>query len=105
LTSIGLPTWLVSGALIVGKPAGVVLMTALATAAGLKRPGGMDIADVALVGLVAGIGLTVALFFAGAAFPPGAVLDEVKMGALFSFAAGPLAYAGSRHRTRRLSPG
>jgi hypothetical protein len=38
----------------------------------------------------------VALFFATAAFPPGANLDQVKMGALMSFAAFPLALALSR---------
>jgi hypothetical protein len=31
------------------------------------------------------------LFFATAAFPPGSILDEVKMGALLSFIAAPCA--------------
>ena len=44
-----------------------------------------------MVGVTAGIGFTVALFFATAAFPPGPVLDEVKMGALLSFLAAPCA--------------
>jgi NhaA family Na+:H+ antiporter len=104
LASVGVPTWMVLGALLVGKPVGVVGMTAAAAAAGLRRPAGMTYGDVALVGLVAGIGFTVALFFATAAFPSGAVLDEIKMGALLSFVAGPLAVAGSRYRTRRRRP-
>jgi hypothetical protein len=33
----------------------------------------------------------VALFFTTAAFGPGSVLDEVKMGALLSFGAAPIA--------------
>jgi NhaA family Na+:H+ antiporter len=45
----------------------------------------------AVLGIAAGIGFTVALFFATAAFPPGLALDEAKMGALLSFVALPLA--------------
>ena len=40
-----------------------------------------------VVGIIAGIGFTVALFFATAAFPYGRLLDETKMGALLSFGA------------------
>jgi hypothetical protein len=40
--------------------------------------------------------LTVALFFATAAFPEGTALAETKMGALLSFAAAPLALLASR---------
>jgi len=102
-SSLGPPTWLVAGALIVGKPLGVVLMTGIAVAGGLKRPGGMTVADVAIAGLAAGIGFTVALFFTTASFPPGHVLDEAKMGALLSFLAAPLAVFCSRYRTRSRS--
>jgi NhaA family Na+:H+ antiporter len=100
LTSVGVPTWLVLGALVVGKPVGILLMTGTAAAAGLKGPAGMTYSDVALVGVAAGIGFTVALFFATAAFPQGSALDQAKMGALLSFVAGPLAVAGSRYRRR-----
>jgi NhaA family Na+:H+ antiporter len=41
--------------------------------------------------MAAAVGFTVALFFATAAFRPGPVLDEAKMGALMSFIAAPLA--------------
>jgi len=96
LSSVGPVTWMVAGSLIVGKPAGVLLLTAIAVAAGLKRPGGLTYADAAIAGITAGIGFTVALFFATAAFPPGPVLDEAKMGALLSFIAAPLAIAAGR---------
>jgi NhaA family Na+:H+ antiporter len=105
LTSIGAPTWLILGALLVGKPAGILLCVAAAVRAGLRRPGGMTYGDVAIVGLAAGIGFTVSLFFATAAFPPGPVLDQAKMGALLSFVAAPLAVAGSRYRKPRPRPG
>jgi NhaA family Na+:H+ antiporter len=105
LASLGVPTWLVLGALTFGKPLGILLMTAGAVAAGLERPAGMTYGDVALVGVAAGIGFTVSLFFATAAFPPGPALDQAKMGALLSFLAGPLAVAGSRYRRRGQRPG
>lgn len=102
-SSVGPVTWMVTGALIFGKPVGVFLFTIAAVAAGLRRPGGLGNADIAVVGVVAGIGFTVALFFATAAFPPGETLDQAKMGALLSFVAAPLGIlcgriAGSRHR-------
>ena len=90
LGSIGTGTWIVVLALLVGKPVGIVLSTVLSIKAGLRAPGGLTTAHTVVVGVAAGIGFTVALFFATAAFPPGPVLDEVKMGALLSFLA-PLA--------------
>ncbi|HYT74212.1 MAG TPA: Na+/H+ antiporter NhaA, partial [Vicinamibacterales bacterium] len=91
----------VAAGLLRGKPVGIIASTWLAVAAGLKRPGGISDGDLAIVGVTAAIGFTVALFFATAAFPAGVVLDHAKMGAFFSFAAAPLAVAGSRYRTRR----
>jgi NhaA family Na+:H+ antiporter len=103
-TSVGAPTWMIVGALLVGKPGGILLTTIAAVKGGLTRPAGMTNGDVAIVGLAAAIGFTVALFFATAAFPAGPILDQAKMGALLSFVAGPLAVAGSRYRRRRRSP-
>jgi NhaA family Na+:H+ antiporter len=47
---------------------------------------------VAIVGCAAGIGFTVALFFATAAFPQGRELDQAKLGALLSLASAAVAY-------------
>lgn len=91
LSSIGAPTWLVFGGLIVGKPIGVVGMTLLGEFAGLRRAKGLDVRSLVVLGIAAGTGFTVALFFATAAFTPGVVLDQAKMGALMSFLAAPLA--------------
>jgi NhaA family Na+:H+ antiporter len=63
----------------------------MASILGLRMPRGLRMSDTVVVGVAAGIGFTVALFFATAAFPPGAILDEAKMGALLSFIAAPLA--------------
>jgi NhaA family Na+:H+ antiporter len=93
LSSFGVGTYLVLAGLLIGKPLGVVGLTWFAEKVlKLEKPAGMTYRHVAIVGMVAGIGFTVALFVSIAAFrEPGAVQDSVKMGALLSFAAGPLA--------------
>jgi NhaA family Na+:H+ antiporter len=91
ISSIGSTTWIVLGSLLVGKPVGILLMTFLAVKVGLRAPGGLSYVHTAVLGVAAGIGFTVALFFATAAFPAGAILDQAKMGALLSFLAFPLA--------------
>jgi len=45
-----------------------------------------------VVGCAAGIGFTVALFFATASFQPGTALDQTKLGALFSVASAAVAF-------------
>ena len=57
----------------------------------------MGFRDLLTVGMVAGIGFTVSLFVAAAAFSgESPELDAVKMGALGSFAAAFLAIGGAR---------
>ncbi len=93
MSSLGTGTWLVLGGLLIGKPLGITLLTLFAEK-GLKleKPAGMDYRHVVTLGMVAGIGFTVALFVSVAAFTtPGLIQDSVKMGALLSFAAAPLA--------------
>ena len=89
--SAGSGTWIVLTALLVGKPLGIVGMTMAGVKAGLRAPGGLTYRDTFVLGVAAAIGFTVALFFTTAAFRPGPVLDEAKVGALFSFVAAPLA--------------
>ena len=96
VSSVGGVTWMVLGSLLIGKPLGIVLMTFLAVKIGLRAPGGLNYVHTAVLGLAAGIGFTVALFFATAAFPPGSILDQAKMGALLSFLAFPLAILSGR---------
>ena len=78
-------------ALLAGKPIGIVGMTVIGVKLGLRAPGGLTYPHAVIVGVTAAIGFTVALFFTTAAFEPGPVLDEAKMGALFSFGAAPAA--------------
>ena len=74
---------------------------------GLQMPEGLRWTDVVVAGFVAGIGFTVALFFASAAFPPGPILEELKLGALLSVGGSGLAFGAAallRVGTFRASP-
>ncbi len=89
LSNLGTGTWLVLSGLLIGKPVGITLLTLLGEKLfGFKLPDGVDYRHVVTLGMVAGIGFTVALFVSSAAFPePGALQDSVKMGALGSLLA------------------
>ena len=87
LGNAGAGTWFVLSAILIGKPVGILAAAALMTFAGLQRPRGVTWRDLTVVGIIAGIGFTVALFFATAAFPYGRLLDETKLGALLSSSA------------------
>jgi len=86
--AMGDATWLVLAGLIIGKPIGVLIFGWFAAKPlGLGLPAGMRIVDLFVIGCVAAIGFTVALFVAAVAFDAGPVQDAAKMGALFSFGA------------------
>lgn len=91
VSTVGTGTWVVLAALVVGKPVGIVGATAVGMLAGLRRPAGVRWRDLTVLGIVGGIGFTVALFFATASFAEGPALDQTKMGALLSFVAAPIA--------------
>ena len=95
IVQYGTATWAVLTAILAGKPIGIGIAVALAVSAGLKLPTHVDWRDMAVVGCAAGLGFTVALFFATAAFPPGAALDQSKLGALFSVASAGVAFAAA----------
>ncbi len=87
-SAIGEPTWLVLAGLLIGKPVGIFIMGYIgAHTLKFGLPEGMRTIDLVVVGCVAAIGFTVALFVASVAFGPGPVQDAAKMGALFSFGA------------------
>jgi NhaA family Na+:H+ antiporter len=73
--------------LVVGKPLGVALATALVLRLGLgELPSGLGRRHVAVAGIVAGIGFTMALFVAELAFGHGPLLDAAKLGVLVASA-------------------
>ncbi len=84
LAGIGPMTWLILGSLVVGKTIGIFFFGWLAVRLGFPLPERMGYPELAMAGFVAALGLTVALFVAGAAFTDPQLLGEGKMGALFS---------------------
>jgi NhaA family Na+:H+ antiporter len=96
-SAFGEPTWMVLGGLIIGKPVGIFLMGMLAAKVlGLGLPDGMKPKDLWVLGCVAAIGFTVALFVTTVAFPAGLAQEAAKMGAVFSFAGAIIAIAMGR---------
>jgi NhaA family Na+:H+ antiporter len=104
--AVGAGTWAVMIAIVAGKPIGIGLAVALSVAAGLRLPSALRWTDVVVVGIAGGIGFTVALFFAVAAFPPGPILEQLKLGALASLGSAVLAVgAAAILRTGRFRRG
>ncbi|MCA8879620.1 MAG: Na+/H+ antiporter NhaA [Rhodobacteraceae bacterium] len=96
-SAIGAPTWLVLLGLVVGKPVGIFAFGWLAAyPMKLGLPQGMKTSDLFVLGCVAAIGFTVALFVASVAFPAGDVQDAAKMGALMSFGAAVLSIVAGK---------
>jgi NhaA family Na+:H+ antiporter len=82
--NMGPVTWIVLASLIVGKTVGITLCSEVGVRLGFPLPVGMNLKVLATAGLIAGLGLTVALFVAGQAYADEALRAEAKMGALFS---------------------
>jgi len=79
-------------ALVLGKTLGIVSFTLIGDKLfGAKVPEGISYADVCMIGFIASIGLTVALFVAGQAFTHDVLQQEAKMGALLSALSGLVA--------------
>ncbi len=90
-SSMGTATWLVLTALLVGKTVGIFAMGFMGQILGFPLPDRVGTKELVLTGLVAGTGLTVALFVAGVAFVEPDIQGSAKMGALFSGGAALLA--------------
>jgi NhaA family Na+:H+ antiporter len=96
LADVGPLTWLVLGSLVVGKTAGIALFGALAIRLGFPLPAQMGARELVMVGFIAAVGLTVALFVASSAFVDPELLGQAKMGALLSGLVGLAAIAIGR---------
>jgi NhaA family Na+:H+ antiporter len=92
----GTGTWFVLIAILAGKPLGISTAVLVSQLGGLSLPRDVTWRDIVVVGIIAAIGFTVALFFAIAAFPYGRLLDETKLGALLSGSAALLAFIAAR---------
>lgn len=66
--------------LVIGKPLGILLATRLALSARCcALPAGVEWRGLVVLGLLAGIGFTMAIFIANLAFPDAALLAEAKL--------------------------
>ena len=92
-SSINSVTVIVLLSLIAGKTIGVSLFSWVASLFGFPLPNGMGINHLVVSGLIAGLGLTVALFVAGKAFSGPPFQDPAKMGAVLSAGVAVLAFA------------
>jgi NhaA family Na+:H+ antiporter len=73
----------VAGGLVIGKPAGVLLACWLVLRTGVARlPSGVTLRHLVVVGSVAGVGFTMALFIAQLAFADVRLLTAAKLGVL-----------------------
>ena len=88
--------------LIIGKSAGIYSMTALAVKLRYPLPEGMDLKDARLIGIIGGVGLTVALFVCESAYVDAGLIAAAKMGALGSLLAAIIAVAVSRVRKLKM---
>jgi NhaA family Na+:H+ antiporter len=78
----------------VGKVFGVFFMTWLTLKLKISHlPEGMSLKQVAIVGILAGVGFTMSLFIAGLAYDDAQHLTEAKLGVILaSITAGTLGY-------------
>lgn len=89
-------TWILLAALIVGKTIGIVGCSWVAVKLGFPLPAGMQMKHLFVTGLIAALGLTVALFVSEQAFTDATLRGAAKMGAVLSAVAALIAWMASR---------
>ncbi len=94
--SITQVTFIVLISLIVGKTVGITFFSWVGTRLGFPLPQGMGSKHLLVASIIAGLGLTVALFVAGKAYDDPAFQDPAKMGAVLSAGAAIIAFAVGR---------
>jgi NhaA family Na+:H+ antiporter len=86
-------TWAVLAAGLIGRPAGILIAIGLALAAGFHLPRRIGWRELTIIAMATSSGFTFALFAATSLLPAGAVLTQIKAGALAT-AAGAVASYG-----------
>ncbi|MCH7841934.1 MAG: Na+/H+ antiporter NhaA [Chloroflexi bacterium] len=94
--SITQVTFIVLISLILGKTVGITLFSWVGTRLGFPLPEGMGNKHLFVAAIIAGLGLTVALFVAGKAYDDPAFQDPAKMGAVLSAGAAVIAFIAGR---------
>ncbi len=75
-------TWAIVAGLVLGKPVGLIVGYAVAVRLGGERPSGVTWRGVLGIGMLAGIGFTIALFVTDLAYDDPALLTQAKVGIL-----------------------
>jgi NhaA family Na+:H+ antiporter len=89
-------TWAVLTAALVGRPLGMLTAIAIAVAAGLRLPRRIGWRELVVIALATSSGFTFSLFVSTGLIPVGAVLTQLKLGALATVAGAILAYVAAR---------
>ena len=77
-------TYAIAGGLLLGKPIGITIGVWLAVKSGAKFPRGVNYTNIFGMGMIAGIGFTVALFITELAYVDELFLRDAKMGILIA---------------------
>jgi NhaA family Na+:H+ antiporter len=83
-------------AAFIGRPLGILAAVVLAVAAGFHLPRSVGWRELVVIALTTTSGFTLALFFAGGLLPVGAVLQQIKFGALATALGAAVAVAAAR---------
>jgi len=89
-------TWGLPIAIVVGRPVGVLLASAVAIACGMHLPHNVGWRELLVVGFILAIGFSVGLFFSNELLAPGQLRAESSMGVLLTLFAAPLAIVTAR---------
>jgi NhaA family Na+:H+ antiporter len=92
----GTGTWALLAAALVGRPVGMLVAVGAAVVLGLHLPARLRWPGLVVVALAGSSGFTVALFAATVVYPAGAVLGELKIGAVLSGLGVVLTFAAAR---------
>jgi NhaA family Na+:H+ antiporter len=96
LSRVGTATWLVVASLVIGKSIGIFAFGTIAEKLGFPLPEGVRKKELFVIGIIAGIGFTVALFVAGEAFVDPSLQAAAKMGAMLSCGAAVIAMIAAK---------
>lgn len=90
-SSVSVLTLIIFLSLFIGKTLGIFSFVKLSVLLGWKMPKKISNVELILIGMVAGVGLTVSLFVADIAYEEESIKAAAKMGALLSMVSGGLA--------------
>jgi NhaA family Na+:H+ antiporter len=96
LRGVDTGTWAMMTAALIGRPLGVLGGAALGLALGLRLPTSLRWRELMVIALATSSGFTFALFAAASLLPPGAVLTQIKLGALATAAGACATYIAAR---------